>query len=356
MDYCNDLLSEELNDVPTITEMELPKPKNWQEFERMARDAMAQCWQSTDLQMHGRSGQAQNGVDIYGADDIGRRVGIQCKRCEETPSVKLIQDEIANAEKFPSTLSTLYIATTADYDAPLQSSVRILSDERVAVRKFAVSVLFWGDIVRGLTLNGKILSLHYPNLVLPANHRADHDRNLAALELGFYCSELWERVLLVHGEFGWMAQVDPDSLTATLFMLERRAVRLLSTEESTTLITLLKEVREGCLTPKNSKSDWELVERSAKRVQSRTVAAQSLLDENEARWLAIACQLGRIYAQFDDLPNEQTRRDIESKVRKLLPQREEAVTAKFDQAAALSAGYAWADRIYGFLVNELRWA
>lgn len=342
--------------MPTITEMELPKPKNWQEFERMACDAMAQRWKSADLQIYGRSGQTQDGVDIYGADDIGRRVGIQCKRYEEAPSVKLIQAEIANAEKFTQKLSTLYIATTADYDAPLQSAVRNLSDERVAKGEFAVSMLFWGDIVRGLILNPAILSAHYPNLDLSVNHRDDPDRNLAALELGFYCSELWERVLLVHGEFGWMAQADPDGLTALLRMLERRAVQLLSTEDSAVLIASLKEVREGCLAPKDSKSDWDLVEASAKRVQTRTIAAKSLLDHNEARWLAISCQLGNIYAHFDDLPDEKLRGEIEAKVLKLLPLRGEAVEAKFDQAATLSSGYDWANSIYGFLVNQLRWA
>lgn len=342
--------------MPTITEMELPKPKNWQEFERMVCDAMAQRWKSADLQMYGRSGQKRNGVDINGADDIGRRVGIQCKRYEEAPSVKLIHDEIANAESFTPKLSTLYIATTADYDAPLQSAVRELSDKRVAKGEFAVSILFWGDVVRGLILNPAILSAHYPNFVLPANHRDDPDRSLAALELGFYCSEFWEHVLLVHGEIGWMTQVDPDGLSALLRMLERRAVQLLPTEDSAVLIASLKEVREGCLSPKNSKGDWDLVEASAKRVQTRTVAAKSLLDNKEARWLAISCQLGRIYTYFDDLLEEKLRGDIESKVLKLLPLRGDAVKAKFDQAATLSAGYSWAESIYLFLVNELRWA
>ncbi|WP_342070403.1 hypothetical protein [Yoonia algicola] len=342
--------------MPTITEMELPKPKNWQEFEHMVCDAMAQRWRSSGLQMYGRPGQTQNGVDINGPDEIGRQVGIQCKRYEDVPSIKLILTEIANAEKFTPKLSTLYIATTADYDSTLQSSVRTLSDERVSKGEFAVSLLFWGDIVRGLILNPAILSAHYPNIVLRANGRADPDRNLAALELGFYCGDLWDFVLLVHGEFGWMAQVDPDSLTATLRMLERRAVQLLSTEESEGLIASLRAVREGCLSPKSSKSDWHLVEQHAKRVESRTVAAKSHLEGDEARWLALACQLGRIYAHSNELPEEQIRIDIEAKVLKLLPLRRDVVKARFDQAAMLSDGYAWADRIYGFLVNELLWA
>lgn len=54
--------------MPTLQGMELPKPKNWQDFEIMVRDAMSQSWKAADLQMNGRPGQAQNGVDIYGPD------------------------------------------------------------------------------------------------------------------------------------------------------------------------------------------------------------------------------------------------------------------------------------------------
>lgn len=342
--------------MPTVTEMELPKPKNWQEFEHIACDAMAQRWQSSGLQMNGRSGQTQNGVDIFGGDDIGRRVGIQCKRYDEAPSIKLIQSEIASAETFTPKLSTLYIATTADYDSQLQSSVRELSDERVAKGQFAVAMLFWGDIVSGLILNPAILSAHYPNLVLSVGRRVDPDRNLAALELGYYGSDLWEYVLLVHGEFGWMAQVDPDSLTAILRMLERRAAQLLSTEDSVALVGALKAVREGCLAPKDNESDWNLVEQHAKRVESRTIAARSQLEGGEARWLALACQLGSIYAHSDDLPNKEVRKEVEGKVLKLLPLQGDAVKTKFEQAAALTSGYEWANRIFGFLANELRWA
>ena len=61
--------------MPTIQSMELPKPSNWQDFETIVRDAQAR-WKSTTLQMNGRPGQIQNGVDVYGPDEIGRPVGI----------------------------------------------------------------------------------------------------------------------------------------------------------------------------------------------------------------------------------------------------------------------------------------
>jgi hypothetical protein len=65
--------------MPTIKSLDLPIPKNWQDFETIVRDAQAQRW-STMLQKNGRHGQVQDGVDIWGPDEIGRPIGIQCKR------------------------------------------------------------------------------------------------------------------------------------------------------------------------------------------------------------------------------------------------------------------------------------
>jgi hypothetical protein len=125
--------------MPTIQSMNLPVPKNWQDFETIVRDAQAQRWKSTTLQKNGRPGQAQHGIDIYGPDEIGRPVGIQCKRYK-TLKLKDITDEVSNAEAFQGRLTTLFIATTADHDARLQEQVRSISDKRAAEDKFAVAL------------------------------------------------------------------------------------------------------------------------------------------------------------------------------------------------------------------------
>ena len=60
--------------VPTIRTMELSTPKNWQEFETVVRDAQRQRLKSTSLQIIGRTGRKQDGVDISGQHEIGRLV------------------------------------------------------------------------------------------------------------------------------------------------------------------------------------------------------------------------------------------------------------------------------------------
>ena len=51
--------------------MTLPRPNDFEEFERVTLAALAQRWQSPNLQKNGRKGQKQAGVDIYGVDEIG---------------------------------------------------------------------------------------------------------------------------------------------------------------------------------------------------------------------------------------------------------------------------------------------
>jgi hypothetical protein len=85
-----------------------------------------------DAQENGRAGQKQDGVDIYGPDDIGRPVGIQCKRYKPPLELAHVTADVDKAGKFKGQLTTLFVATTADYDAKLQQQVRLLSDKRVA--------------------------------------------------------------------------------------------------------------------------------------------------------------------------------------------------------------------------------
>lgn len=327
--------------MPTIQSMELPKPANWQELETIVRDAQAQRWKSTTLTKNGRSGQKQAGVDIYGPDDLGRPVGIQCKRYKPPLALKHVTDEIAKAEKFNGQLTTLYIATTADHDAKLQEQIRSLSDARVAQGKFAVALLFWDEIVAGL--------------LLADTQSVDKERLIGALELGYRSGDLWAYIVLIYGEFGWMAQTDPDELIANLHIMERRTQQLLPPDDAAPILASLAEVRDGCLSPKNAKADWHPVEDHAKRVASRVQAAASLLPLGESNMLDLALQLGRIYHHTDGLPSAKVRNDVEQKVRSVLPAASDAaIKAKFAAAKKLTSGYRWAIRIYDLVDHEVR--
>jgi restriction endonuclease len=342
--------------MPTISGMNLPLPKHWQEFETITRDAMALKWKSPNLQKNGRSGQKQHGVDIWGADDIGRRVGIQCKRYKPPLTFKTVAAEVENAETFGK-LTTLWIATTGDHDSPLQQKVRTLSDHRVAQDKFAVGILFWEDVVDGLILNPSVFRAHYPQVTLDTTTAVNKERLIAALDLGYFGADLWSYVILTYGEYGWMAQADPDELISTLRVLEQRASQLLPPDDAVPILESLSAIREGCDSPKNKKSDWDPVEVHAKRVSNRLGRATSLLPVAESNMLDLALQLGRLYHTLDDLPRTAQRGIIESKVRAVLPPSSDgAIRRKFADAKKLRSGYRWVIRIYSLLDHELRWS
>jgi hypothetical protein len=144
--------------------MMIPPPNDWKEFENIVKSALELRWRTSDLTIHGRQGQKQNGVDIYGSNDLGCLVGIQCKLTVNSISKSIINEETSNAEHFQPSISTLYIATTSPSDVALQQHVRNLSATRAASGQFPVGILFWMDIVQDLTKDTNAVQRHYPQL------------------------------------------------------------------------------------------------------------------------------------------------------------------------------------------------
>jgi hypothetical protein len=342
--------------MPTIQSMDIPLPQNWQEFENIVRDALANHWQSPSLQKNGRPGQNQSGVDIYGPDYLGRLVGIQCKKYKSQLKIKTVTDEIENAENFTGQLSTLYIATTAEHDSLLQAQVRIISEKRARQGKFAVGVIFWDEVVAGLVINPATLRAHYPNLSVAPTTEVNRERQLGALEYGYYGADLWEYITLMYGEFGWMAQVDTDELIANLRVLEYRSQQLLEPKDSAPIIQALSLIRDGCLSTKTNDSDWNAIELQAKRVSKRISKSSSLISISEGNVVDLGVQLGKIYHNSDEIPTADILESIKNKVTHILgsPSNNE-VDRVFTDAKKVKSGYRWAMRVYNFVDRELRY-
>lgn len=336
--------------------MEVPRPKNWQDFETIVRDAQALRWKTTGLQKNGRPGQKQDGVDINGPDEIGRLVGIQCKRFKASLTMKEVNDEVGKAEKFKGNLSALFLATTAEHDAKLQGQVRELSERRVAQEKFAVALLYWDEIISSLLLNPSVFKAHYPQFQLLDADAIDRERLIASLELGYYGADLWEAIVLILGEFGVMAQVDPDEIRAILRTIEHRVQQVLPPDEAAIILGSLGKVRKGFLTPKKSDADWDPIEFQAKRISSCIKSASSLLSLGESNVLDLGIQLGRIYLHADSTPTASVRKDIEVKIGKIVkvPTTKSSIRNGFARANAPESGYSWASHIYSLIDHEIR--
>jgi hypothetical protein len=150
----------------SLSALSLPPPRNWQDFEDLCCDLWRKLWNDPDTQKIGRSGQAQQGVDICGRPDRGEEwAAVQCKlKDRQALSRTEIEKEVVKARKFEPQLSRLIIATTAPRNARLQATVRRSMRRREMPDSFSVVVFFWEDIVLKLGDYPEVVRKYYPSL------------------------------------------------------------------------------------------------------------------------------------------------------------------------------------------------
>ncbi|WP_181454335.1 MULTISPECIES: restriction endonuclease [Stenotrophomonas] len=336
--------------------MDLPKPSNWQDFETITRDAFSQLWASPTLQKNGRGGQRQSGVDIYGNDYLGRPVGIQCKRYSAALTIKDVEDEIRAAEKFEGILTALFLATTGNHDSVLQRKVRTLSESRARSGDFAVGILFWEDVVRGLVLNPSVLKAHYPQIVV-SDATTTTDRLLAALELGYFGAHAYDYMNLIYGEYGWLAQEDPDNFVAKMQVVSRHCEFLLSPNDAGPIVECIGDMLTALpADDRRQDTDWNLAAHCARRAATRIANVKSLLIGAEAKCLDVGMELGRVYHHIDDFPSQHIAARIDMKLRSVIGgAAKSTLDDEFANALTLRTGYQWAQRIYVVAQREIRY-
>jgi hypothetical protein len=147
---------------------QIAPPKSWVVFENLCLTLFREIWDDPLAKKHGRSGQAQHGVDIFGrCRGVGSEwVGVQCKGKEEGYGAKAwfeeFKSELAKAEGFAPNLSRWIFATTSLSDAVLQKSCREIAQQRKTSGKFDVDILSWDDIQGLLAEHPSVLRDFYP--------------------------------------------------------------------------------------------------------------------------------------------------------------------------------------------------
>ena len=145
---------------------ELPALKDWQAFERLMFDLFRRLWKTSDAELHGRTGQPQSGVDIYGTNQPEqKRTGVQCKGKDGDLGAALteqeLREEVAKALTFQPPLDVFVIATTAPNDQAIQAIARSVSEEHARVGKFEVRVQGWGTLRQLITDFPDLLGKHF---------------------------------------------------------------------------------------------------------------------------------------------------------------------------------------------------
>ena len=151
--------------MSTFTTSKLPLPKSWDEFEDISADVIKKIWKSDYIIRNGRSGQRQNGVDIFGKPSKfkGDYCGVQCKN--KSITLTEIKEEIIKAEDFKPQLKELVFTIGSERDVNLQEEFRILDSERIKENKFSTQILFWDDICLILADYPDLMEKHFPQFI-----------------------------------------------------------------------------------------------------------------------------------------------------------------------------------------------
>jgi tetratricopeptide (TPR) repeat protein len=152
----------------SLSSIELPKPKDWQDFERKTRVLFKHVLNDPSIQLHGRSGQRQNGVDIFGCRDGNPQfpVGIQCKQTfSESVGEKELRSEVSKARNFQPHLTEFILASTARRDVHIQKIARLITEElATSNHPLRVSVWGWEDIEENAAEHEAAFKTFYPSL------------------------------------------------------------------------------------------------------------------------------------------------------------------------------------------------
>lgn len=151
--------------MPTLAQMQFPPPKDWDEFEEICFSIFKEKWKDEYAQRNGKKGDAQNGVDFYGNNNLVLN-GAQCKGKEIWPpkqlSIREIEKEIEKAKSFKPPLKRYIIATTASRNSKIQEYARTISEKLLQEGLFSVHVYSWEDITEELVNFPNLVRLHYP--------------------------------------------------------------------------------------------------------------------------------------------------------------------------------------------------
>lgn len=129
--------------------IDIPKIENDTLLEDLAKSLLKSDVLIENVNIHGRPGQKQDGVDVYGRIiENSTWIGIQCKvRSSNNAFSKAeLLTEINQAKNFNPRLSKYYLYTTLSRDVATQNIEREINNELTNENNFTFEIKFWEDI------------------------------------------------------------------------------------------------------------------------------------------------------------------------------------------------------------------
>lgn len=148
--------------MPSLNQVKLPPPSDWQELQRMICDLYKKIWRNDYIQEYGSIGQRQNGVDVFGFPNGGKQLeGIQCK-CVEKLKTTDVKDEYEKSLAFQPKLSRFILVITAKRDKNVQQTAA----EITSTQNYPCVVVFWEEVCQLLSDYPEVLEKYYSDFII----------------------------------------------------------------------------------------------------------------------------------------------------------------------------------------------
>jgi hypothetical protein len=120
-------------------------PANPDDFERLCLRLLKAHWNCSTLELYGRRGYRQDGIDIIDIGGAEPLRAAQCKLYDERTTLPpaVIEAEVGAAKRFPFSLGRYAICTTARVSPEAQQAVLSINKKHHQESLFAVELFTW---------------------------------------------------------------------------------------------------------------------------------------------------------------------------------------------------------------------
>jgi tetratricopeptide (TPR) repeat protein len=165
----------DLIDVPALTPgpefsvraaQEIPKPKDWQAFQRGCVVLFQADLKDPHAQEYGRNGQKQRGIDVLGRrdGDPDHFVGVQCRRYDKPMKKAQILADCREALTIKAGLKEIIFATTCASDTKAtDAAIEVERELRTGGHDLKVVILSWSDVELKIAQHPTAYALFVPS-------------------------------------------------------------------------------------------------------------------------------------------------------------------------------------------------
>lgn len=141
-----------------------PTPQNAADFERLCLQLLRKYWDCSTLELFGRSGEKQQGIDILDFSGVDQLKAAQCKLKETSKPLRAIEvrTEAETAALFTPKLSHFAILTTARISTQTQRVLLEINQEHRKAGLFSVELIAWDQLQDLLDAFPEVAEEFYP--------------------------------------------------------------------------------------------------------------------------------------------------------------------------------------------------